>query len=49
MLSLLYFPDEHKYAIYALPFIPIIFQLLSGIYQEFKDRKAAAAKKLKKD
>jgi hypothetical protein len=30
MVSLLYFPDEHKYAIYALPFVPIIFQLLSG-------------------
>ena len=44
MVSLLYFPDEHKYAIYALPFVPIIFQLVSGIHQEWKSRRQAKVK-----
>eukprot|EP00027_Filamoeba_sp_ATCC50430_P016086 CAMPEP_0168578516 /NCGR_PEP_ID=MMETSP0413-20121227/21375_1 /TAXON_ID=136452 /ORGANISM="Filamoeba nolandi, Strain NC-AS-23-1" /LENGTH=153 /DNA_ID=CAMNT_0008612369 /DNA_START=1035 /DNA_END=1496 /DNA_ORIENTATION=+ len=39
MISLLYFPDEHKYAVYALPFAPMIFQLLSGLFNELKYRK----------
>jgi len=47
MLSLLYFPDEHKLAIYALPFVPIFFQLASGIYAEYRSRRQI--KKLKND
>jgi phosphatidylinositol glycan class S len=38
MLGLLYFPDEHKYAIYALPFAPIFVQMFTGIWQEYKSR-----------
>jgi len=49
MLALLYFPDDHKYAIYALPFVPITFQLLSGIYSELKIRKQMLSKKIKSD
>jgi phosphatidylinositol glycan class S len=44
MLSLLYFPEEHKYAIYALPFLPIFYQLLMGMKTEWWKR---APKKLK--
>jgi hypothetical protein len=47
MLSLLYFPDEHKYAIYALPFLPIAVQLASGIWGEYKARKQP--KKVKRE
>jgi phosphatidylinositol glycan class S len=36
MLALLYFPDEHKLAIYALPFLGIMLQFFSGIWYEFK-------------
>ncbi len=39
MLALLYFPDEHKYAIYALPFFPICMQLAKAIYEEIKARR----------
>lgn len=39
MLSMLYFPDEHKMAVYALPFFPILFQLFSGLWGEFKERR----------
>jgi len=45
MLSLLYFPEEHKYAIYALPFAPIIYQLLMGLYYESKNTRQNAKKK----
>jgi len=39
MVSMLYFPDEHKYAVYALPFAPITVQLVTGIWQELKSRR----------
>jgi len=39
MLSLLYFPEEHKYAIYALPFFPIAVQVFKAIYEEIKVRR----------
>jgi Phosphatidylinositol-glycan biosynthesis class S protein len=39
MLAMLYFPDEHKYAVYALPFFPVAFQLLSAIFAEVKLRR----------
>jgi len=38
MIAMLYFPDEHKYAIYALPFLPILGQLGKGLYEEWKVR-----------
>jgi phosphatidylinositol glycan class S len=44
MLSTLYFPDEHKYAIYALPFIPVFFQLLSAVHTEWKTRRTQPKK-----
>jgi len=47
MLAVLYFPNEHKYAIYALPFIPITFQIFSGIWSEFKLRRGKP--KMKKE
>lgn len=40
MIAMLYFPDEHKYAIYALPFLPILGQLGKGLYEEWKARRA---------
>jgi phosphatidylinositol glycan class S len=42
MLGLLYFPDEHKYAIYALPFFPIVYQLLTGAYKEIKHQRKSS-------
>ncbi|PRP88902.1 hypothetical protein PROFUN_00370 [Planoprotostelium fungivorum] len=39
MLALLYFPQEHKAAIYALPFFPVFFQLISGIISEIRHRR----------
>jgi phosphatidylinositol glycan class S len=39
MLALLYFPDEHKYAVYALPFLPATLQLISAVYHEWKVRR----------
>jgi len=41
MLALLYFPDEHKYAIYTPLFLPVCFPILSAMVSEFKHRKAA--------
>jgi len=40
MLALLYFPDEHKYAIYTPLFLPIGFPLVAALVQEIKHRKA---------
>ncbi|KAM9974685.1 hypothetical protein ACTFIW_008147 [Dictyostelium discoideum] len=36
MLSQLYFPDEHKYAVYTPLFVPVCFPIIAGIFQEFK-------------
>lgn len=44
MLAMLYFPEEHTLAVYALPFFPIAFQFLSGVYKEFKSRRSAKVK-----
>ncbi|GJJ67840.1 GPI-anchor transamidase subunit S [Entomortierella parvispora] len=43
MVSMLYFPDEHKYAIYMPLFVPISVPLLLSLLKELK--KWAAAKK----
>eukprot|EP01133_Synstelium_polycarpum_P019862 gene19862-23801_t len=36
MISQLYFPDEHKYAVYTPLFVPVFFPIISGILQEYK-------------
>ncbi|EGG17938.1 phosphatidylinositol glycan [Cavenderia fasciculata] len=36
MLSQLYFPDEHKYAVYTPLFVPVCFPIIAGVFQEFK-------------
>lgn len=40
MLALLYFPDEHKYAVYMPLFVPILLPILSAIFKEFQLFKA---------
>ncbi|GAA99413.1 uncharacterized protein L969DRAFT_86660 [Mixia osmundae IAM 14324] len=52
MLGLLYFPDEHKYAVYTPLFGPIAVPLVLGIIKEFKSWRQGRAgrdKKTKKD
>jgi len=39
MVGLLYFPDEHKYAIYTPFFLPVCFPIIAGIVKEYKRRK----------
>ena len=46
MVSMLYFPDEHKYAIYtplfgplALPLLMALFKELQGIFKGWKARR----------
>lgn len=36
MVPMLYFPDEHKLAIYMPFFVPIALPLLKALYEEFK-------------
>lgn len=40
MLALLYFPDEHKYAIYTPLFGPVMVPILMGLLREWKAWKA---------
>ncbi|KAF9178740.1 GPI transamidase component [Haplosporangium sp. Z 11] len=50
MVSMLYFPDEHKYAIYMPLFVPISVPLVMVLLREvkkWKESKAAAAKAAK--
>lgn len=47
MVSMLYFPDEHKYAIYMPLFVPVSVPLVMAVARELKKRreaKKAAAK-----
>ena len=44
MLPQLYFPDEHKYAIYVPMFLPILVPILTGIYGEFRERRQSKKK-----
>ncbi|KAL9548368.1 hypothetical protein MBANPS3_005714 [Mucor bainieri] len=46
MVSMLYFPDEHKYAIYMPLFVPISVPLVMALLKEIK--KLKQAKKIKK-
>ncbi|BGP31866.1 GPI transamidase component [Rhodotorula toruloides] len=45
MVALLYFPDEHKYAIYTPLFGPVAVPLLVGLLREFKEWKKARKEK----
>lgn len=45
MVSMLYFPDEHKYAIYMPLFVPISVPLLMALLKEFKKFKEAKSNK----
>ncbi|KAF9433513.1 GPI transamidase component, partial [Entomortierella beljakovae] len=53
MVSMLYFPDEHKYAIYMPLFVPISVPLVLTVLRELKkmknNKKAADADKLKSE
>lgn len=42
MLALLYFPDEHKYAVYTPFFAPVMVPLLAALLKEWKDWKKKA-------
>ncbi|RUS35292.1 phosphatidylinositol-glycan biosynthesis class S protein [Jimgerdemannia flammicorona] len=50
MVSMLYFPDEHKYAIYMPLFVPISVPLFMALWKEAREarqrRKAGKAKNL---
>jgi phosphatidylinositol glycan class S len=37
MVSMLYFPDEHKYAIYMPLFVPISVPMIMAVIKEFKE------------
>lgn len=39
MLSLLYFPDEHKYAVYTPLFGPVAVPLVVSVIKLFKERR----------
>ncbi|KAJ1828760.1 GPI transamidase component, partial [Coemansia sp. RSA 2703] len=43
MVSLLYFPDQHKYAIYLPFFLPAAMPLLTALKRVIKDRKSRKA------
>jgi len=50
MLAMLYFPEEHSFAIYVPLFVPVSVPVLMGLVNEFKRRRAKkAAKKPKQD
>lgn len=40
MLALLYFPDEHKFAIYMPMFLPVSVSLLAALMRHIKDSRA---------
>ncbi|CDR44852.1 RHTO0S10e01794g1_1 [Rhodotorula toruloides] len=46
MVALLYFPDEHKYAIYTPLFGPVAVPLLVGLLREFKEWKKARKERM---
>ncbi|KAF0401381.1 phosphatidylinositol-glycan biosynthesis class S protein [Gigaspora margarita] len=49
MVSMLYFPDEHKYAIYMPLFVPISVPLLMALLKELKELKELKTKNKKKE
>lgn len=48
MLSQLYFPDEHKYAVYTPLFVPVCFPIIAGIFQEIKHYRKKRSERLQK-
>lgn len=44
MLPQLYFPDEHKYAIYVPMFLPILVPILTGLFGELRERRQGGKK-----
>jgi len=36
MIAMLYFPDEHKYAVYTPFFVPVLFPILTGVWYAYK-------------
>jgi GPI-anchor transamidase subunit S len=38
MLAMLYFPDEHVFAIYVPLFVPVSFPLVTGLWHEISKR-----------
>jgi phosphatidylinositol glycan class S len=48
MLALLYFPDEHKYAVYTPLFGPMSVPLLVALLKEVKDWKKGKKEKKKR-
>lgn len=49
MVSMLYFPDEHKYAIYMPLFVPTSVPLISALIKEIKKLKKKKAEKVKEE
>ncbi|KAA1083213.1 GPI transamidase component [Puccinia graminis f. sp. tritici] len=49
MLSLLYFPDEHKYAIYTPLFGPVLVPLVIALIKELKSRRKKKSLKEKEE
>jgi phosphatidylinositol glycan class S len=49
MVSMLYFPDEHKYAIYMPLFVPISVPLVMALLKEVKKLKQQQKKKTKEE
>ncbi|PLW43729.1 hypothetical protein PCANC_19419 [Puccinia coronata f. sp. avenae] len=49
MLSLLYFPDEHKYAIYTPLFGPVLVPLIIALIKELKSRRKKKSEKQKEE
>lgn len=45
MVGMLYFPDQHQFAIYVPLFLPITFPLLNGIFSEFRHRRQKSSTK----
>lgn len=43
MVAMLYFPDEHKYAIYLPLFLPVLLPIFTGLRAEFRHLKAKRA------
>ena len=48
MLAMLYFPDEHKYAVYTPLFGPLLVPLLAALVRELRYWKRVRAAKVRK-
>lgn len=43
MVAMLYFPDEHKYAIYLPLFLPVLLPIFTGLRAELRHLRAKRA------